>query len=629
MFNNRMLAVAAVLVMAVPALGAATPIVVPPVPEQLVEGHTVFTVIEIVAATATNETRFAAAVAVLVREYQADNRAQRFPGVLWFNDQYLVNPEQNVQNRANFRYPCGGAVIAVNAGDPDPRVVIAQVSTPRVQADLPDGVDDRTGDLNVGGIGPVTYGDDNQAYNQPPWAQPSSPGPYTYNNDYAWIGMDGGTLNLTNPSFTGSVYSDTVLGATLGGIDGFLFNATPPWDYRESYLITDPNDHSWIIDKYEFYTRDSTDQSQTVDNAFTKFDDVNETSDGFLPDEHYPTGTDPNGLLETVYSYPVWVVNILGSPVFFPDHAAVLTTPLDNCSPYKDLVENLEESVDRTGERATGQSLPVPNKEDATCGVGGSTGLPPYTDDPCAGYMEPSRNGYCYGGQSAAEGCYHGPTGNCNYNTNYRRVNEAPEVDRCVGGPEYVNTPLRQYNALLYFKLEDLRIAGDPRDHSLGSTDTNGCAEEQYGWMRQSQPPQHAYDWPCPGGDDNAEGNSHPFHPAYPADHVAESECNPAFAGPNPTNHGGSTYVPADGRAYYDTRSGESWYQVAAPCDYLHATRNIDVYFSGAGRPFVPIVRNFVLIDLEGSSAPFQDYHCAYEGTCGEDNLEDPNGAGP
>ncbi|HET6403335.1 MAG TPA: hypothetical protein VFH78_01705, partial [Candidatus Thermoplasmatota archaeon] len=77
------------LVMAVPALGAATPIVVPPVPEQLVEGHTVFTVIEIVAVTATNETRFAAAVAVLVREYQARNAAQRFPGVLWFNDQYL------------------------------------------------------------------------------------------------------------------------------------------------------------------------------------------------------------------------------------------------------------------------------------------------------------------------------------------------------------------------------------------------------------------------------------------------------------------------------------------------------------------------------------------------------------
>lgn len=127
MFNNRMLAVAAVLAMAVPALGAATPIVVPPVPEQLVEGHTVFTVIEIVAKTQTNETRFAAAVAVLVREYQQAARAQRFPGVLWFNDQYLVNPSAANNNFDAFRYPCGGAVMAVNAGDPDPRVVIARV----------------------------------------------------------------------------------------------------------------------------------------------------------------------------------------------------------------------------------------------------------------------------------------------------------------------------------------------------------------------------------------------------------------------------------------------------------------------------------------------------------------------
>ena len=46
MFNNRMLAVAAVLALAVPALGAAAPMVVSTAtPEQLVEGHTVFTVI--------------------------------------------------------------------------------------------------------------------------------------------------------------------------------------------------------------------------------------------------------------------------------------------------------------------------------------------------------------------------------------------------------------------------------------------------------------------------------------------------------------------------------------------------------------------------------------------------------
>ena len=574
MFNNRMLAVAAVLVMAVPALGAATPIVVPPVPEQLVEGHTVFTVIEIVAATATNETRFAAAVAVLVREYQADNRAQRFPGVLWFNDQYLVNPTQDAQAGQSFRYPCGGAVMAVNAGDPDPRMVIARVTTPGVQADLPDSADDETGDVDVGGVS-ATYGDDSYTYDSPPWTKPYG-GTYSYGNDYAWIGAEGGSLNATNPSWDPVLYSDTVVGATLGSL-------MTPFDYEESYLITDPNDHSWIIDKYEFYTRDGNEGSDNLDN--------------FL-------GADP---LETEYAFPVWVVNMLGTPVFVTDNG------IENCTAYKDLIENVEEGLAADATAISGQNVSLPNKETAFCGQFGTGGAPPYTDDPCAGYSEPSQNGYCYGGQDATEGCYQGPPGNCDYNANYD--GSGPAVDACTGGPEYVNTPARRYNALLYFKLEDLYVADAPRDHSAGSTDTNGCSEEQVAWG--PNPPQAAYDWPCPGGDDNAEGNSHAFHPAYPATtppHTVEQDCADSFYGPNPANHGGSTYVDPTTPAY------DGWYQVTAPCDFLHATRNIDVYFSPGGRPFIPPMRNFALIDLDGSSAPYQDYHCSYDGLC--PNLE-------
>lgn len=121
------------ILMVVPALGAATPIVVgPPTPETLVEGHTVFTVIEQVTSPPPGgpaDVEFAAAVAVLVREatYKDDGGANtRFPGVLWFNDQYLVDPrgDGNAAPPVEYTYrtPCTGAVIAVNAGTADPRV---------------------------------------------------------------------------------------------------------------------------------------------------------------------------------------------------------------------------------------------------------------------------------------------------------------------------------------------------------------------------------------------------------------------------------------------------------------------------------------------------------------------------
>lgn len=604
MFNNRMLAVAAVLVMAVPALGAAAPIVVPPVPEQLVEGHTVFTVIEIISGeqTRTNETRFAAAVAVLVREYNNNARvnAQRFPGVLWFNDQYLVNPEQGdgPGGGASFRYPCGGAVMAVNAGDPDPRMVIARVGTPGVEADLPDGVDDQTGDVDVDPASGATFGYDSATYG--PDQNKPYPGTYYYGypgneTDYAWIGVDGQNVNATNPSADpGRVYSDTVVGGTAGALDGNLFNLSAPWDYRESYLITDPNDHSWIIDKYEFYTRDSTSQQQNVDNLGTKL-----LEDPAPNSEHSPV--ENGGLLVTEYRYPVWVVNMLGSPVFVPDNLPL--GDANNCSPYKDLVEQIEEIADATASSvgcvdedqddatACTQVYPtgtLPNKETFACNTGATySGAPAWTDDPCMGYQEPSRNGFCYGGQAAFD--VDGDTD--------------VDADDCANREQF---PLRQYNALLYFKLEDLYVAGASRDHSdpVASGDTNGCSQEQYTWG--PNPPFAGSDWPCPGGDDDAEGNSHPFHPGTPT-HTEAEDCREEFYGPNPTNHGGSTYIPAGMRA-----SDSGWYEVTAPCDYEHATRNIDVYYNGGGRPFVPIVRNFVITDIEGSSAPFQDYHQAY-----------------
>lgn len=108
-------------------------------PEQLVEGHTVFATISSPPIIANNSTK-AAAVAVLVRESSTITQSDRFPGVLWWNDQYLVDPITSEQTctgsggirlgpiqfgggcQSTTRYPCTGAVLAVNQGDPDPRL---------------------------------------------------------------------------------------------------------------------------------------------------------------------------------------------------------------------------------------------------------------------------------------------------------------------------------------------------------------------------------------------------------------------------------------------------------------------------------------------------------------------------
>ncbi|MEA3199264.1 MAG: hypothetical protein QOE90_692 [Thermoplasmata archaeon] len=497
MVNKRMIAVAAVLLLAVPAMGAAGTLYLGPQPEQLVEGHTVFTVIENVGnnTTVTNQAQFAAAVAVLVRENTASNVQlnQRFPGVLWFNDQYLVNPTNSTQDAASghYRYPCGGAVLAVNQGDPDPRVVItnsaAASSTP------------------VGGM-------------------ISDPG-----NPYAWIGS--------------APDSSTVLGATVGS------------DYKASYLITDPNDHAWIIDKYQFYTTDS-----------------------------------PGTLQTKTYNYPVWVVNIGGGAVFLPDDGVV------NCSPYVD-------SLDNAYNTAVGNAPPGPYPDQPStlyynedCAINhGVTDVPlnsinnPQADQPCAGAYEPTNaadNGgasYCYDGNAYAGG-------SCQDKTLY---------------------PVRQYNALLYFNLQDLYVNGAPIQHGTANADTNGC--------------QTGTEWACPNGDDNAEGNSHPFNPNYgtgtgtgtsyttdgnshnsasnPGSQAWTSQACPAWAGsPSTLNHGGS-----DGAVWNSTAGA---YDDPSGCNMAHATKEISLYFDGKGRPFPPVNRCFSascggVQDTEGSSAPF------------------------
>ena len=458
MFNNRMLAVAAVLVLAVPVLGAAAPVVVPTAtPEQLVEGHTVFTVIEVTRGAEINgTTRFAAAVAVLVREYTSENRNVRFPGVLWFNDQYLVNPESGEDGVVDYRYPCGGAVMAVNRGDPDPRV-------------------------NLAGVG-VTNGGETT------WTTTGS-APHD-------------SLNATVDPAAATVTASSDATVTAMG----LAPLGTTYTYKETYTITDPNDHMWVIDRYDGYRRTSASAQSAV-----------------------------------VYQYPVWVVNIMGTPAFIPDDGSL------SCTPFYD------GTLQQTNELSCSTTA-VP-----AFGLGGQ-------DDPCAGYANPSRNGYCYSGQAAAD-----------------------------FGNDCSKAPMRLYNAVLYFKLEDLTDEGAPRTHDTASTDTNGC--------------QAGTEWTCPAGSDDAEGNSHPFHPTT-GGHAEAEACTSTStaANPNPTNHGGSA------GATYGTDVGGKYGPL--PCDYTHATRDIDIYFSATGRPMRPA---HVLLsvgggfyDPQGSEAPFQNYPTAY-----------------
>lgn len=116
---KALLAVAAAFALLLAGVSASEPILVGAVPDQLVEGHAVFTTIEIVNASVTSSEHFAAAVAVLVRELIEERRSLRFPGVLWFNDQYLTGPQDERIDDHDVRYPCSGAVLAMNDGSTD------------------------------------------------------------------------------------------------------------------------------------------------------------------------------------------------------------------------------------------------------------------------------------------------------------------------------------------------------------------------------------------------------------------------------------------------------------------------------------------------------------------------------
>lgn len=121
---NRSLALSAAFVLLVPTIAAGA-IFANPVEEQLVEGHTVFAVVQITGNATETHVEFAAAIAVLIQETTITRSLNRFPAVLWFNDQYLtLTPTgSGGGGSARQRYPCTGAVLAVNSGDPDPRLI--------------------------------------------------------------------------------------------------------------------------------------------------------------------------------------------------------------------------------------------------------------------------------------------------------------------------------------------------------------------------------------------------------------------------------------------------------------------------------------------------------------------------
>ena len=387
------------VLLVVPALGAAAPIVQPPEPETLVEGHTVFTVIEQIQRNAVNVEEYGAAVAVLVRDATQNSASYRFPGVLWFNDQYLVNPYDQGEPDIEYRFPCTGAVLATNSGAGDPAPLFAA--------------------------------------------------------------------------------------------------ATPV--YTESYTITDPNDHTWTVDKW----------------------------------------VDP-------VAGPIWVVAIL-------NNQQGISTADDGSSSCSPVDEGDALSLDQ-------------------CPTGaGELGLQPL---------------------------------------------------RC-NDQEYIGTNGNavSYNALLYFVLADLTVGGGVKDHNEGSADStndvSGCHDTDPFFADEEGPsPANATDsggypdgattppdmggfhptltgrdqstagenrgrWDCPNGDDNAEGNSHPYNP-FSAGLVC-----PNCAGQNQA-HGGSG-------------GGAN----------LHATRNVDIYYGTAP---APAVRNTVITDFEGSTAPF---HCEGQPTVG------------
>lgn len=357
----RKLAWAIAFLLAIASWGSAA-IILEAAPEQLVEGHTVFLTIGVVE-NKTEAERYAAAVAVLVRDRTQKINEWRFPGVLWFNDQYLVDPEQQEKkSRVNDRYPCTGAVIALNRGDP----------------------------------------------------------------------MDADALGRWS-----------------------LVNATY---LNESYLITDPNEHQWIVD-----------------------------------------------LWNTTNGSHAWSVAIMNNhwQAHIPDDGK------RNCRTYTDTLNvRYGSAVNQTF--ATPDFLDPRHKDPGDHGIG-------YPCDDCS--------------------------------------------------------PI-QYNAVLYFRLDHLRMQNASKDHREGVGDD---------WWADAAACHDSVtnDWICPNEADDQEGNSHPYNPDLPWPGVS-------YDGRN--NHGGSDVCQPDGNI--------------VDC---HATFDIDIYF-GYLRP--PVVRTYWLVDTPGADAP---YHCHWD----------------
>lgn len=175
----------------------------------------------------------------------------------------------------------------------------------------------------------------------------------------------------------------------------------------------------------------------------------------------------------------------------------------------------------------------------------------------------------------------------------YRDDQDSPPGD--VGGEGRfgcrANAPVNygnrtSYNAVLYFFLEDLTDPGTAKDHGAATTDVAACQPGTY---------QYSMAWPCPGGDDNAEGYSHRYNPEkeWP-DQVSEGR----------GNHGGSTGCGPN---------------VGGGPQNRHATCNIDIYFGRVNKTSIPM-RTWRVFDTEGSTAP---YHCHDDmTTCNEEEFQ-------
>ncbi|HVM44648.1 MAG TPA: hypothetical protein VM582_01835, partial [Candidatus Thermoplasmatota archaeon] len=148
----------------------------------------------------------------------------------------------------------------------------------------------------------------------------------------------------------------------------------------------------------------------------------------------------------------------------------------------------------------------------------------------------------------------------------------------CGGGDASCKPIL--YNALLYFRLDDLDAPAQPKDHEPESDDW---------WNDVAGCDANATDYPCPEGDDDREGNSHPFNPRRPW---------PAQSYDGRDNHGGSDSCErADGPSVVG----------------CHGTRLIRIAYGYAAHP---PQRDFWLVDNVGSDAP---YHCHEHLLCGPD----------